>query len=130
LGEIHLMISVEELPAHLTLISKSDWKDLFAFLPELKKPKVKDKVVNDMVDQAYYMQLVVAFDWMNWKEGSDLLNATSKDFKELDAVTLCKLLAMVLRSEKFKEGSLSRYVKDGTLVGILEGLECRVTGGK
>jgi hypothetical protein len=121
-GQTHAMISIEELPAHLSLVPKAEWSALFAFLPELKKPKVKDKVVNNLVDHAYYMQLIVAFDWMNWKEGAELLKSASKDYSSLDGVTLCKLLAMVVRSEKFNEGSLATYVNDGTLVGILEGL--------
>lgn len=118
------MIPIEELHAQLTLIPKSDWADLFKHLPGLraKKEKERDKALSSIVDQAYYMQLIVSFDWGKWSEGRELLNSNNKDYSALDEVTLVKMLTTVVRSERFLEGSLKMRVEDGTLEGILNAL--------
>jgi len=119
------MITLEELPAQLTLISKSDWADLFKHLPGLRAAKDKElnKAIDGLVEQAYYMQLIVNFDWTKWTEGKALLNTPDTDYSALDAATLCKLLTVVVRGDRFTEGSLKARVKEGILEKIVEGLK-------
>ena len=121
------MIPVEELPAQLTLISKSDWADLFKHLPGLRatKDKERDKAVSEMVDQAYYMQLIVAFDWSKWPEGKAMLDTPDTDYSALDGATLCKLLTTIVRADRFTEGYLKAMAKEGTLAKIVEGLKSK-----
>ena len=132
---------------HLTqisAISNSNWNRLFAFIPEIEEANDFGKwseseqsangviimphylpsiVVSDFVRNAYAIGIILDFDWINWKEGQELLRNNKTDFDLLDKVTLCMLLTMIIRADRFSEGYLLRCFEDGLIVMLLQCLE-------
>ena len=48
------------------------------------------------------------------------------DFKEFDINTLCKLLTVIIRSDKFCEGYMINCFETGTIAQILEALQSKI----
>jgi hypothetical protein len=67
--------------------------------------------------------LVIVFDWSAWKEGIDMLNEPETNYYELNRETLCKLLTIIIRSDKFCEGYLINSFEQGTVIKIVEALK-------
>ena len=117
-------MEISFLKDHLKTLTPSDWQKLFDLLPdmesastfgELKGGKNKDGVlVFPSWDLApvtlrfchtvYKLDLVPAFDWMEWKEGMAILQNNDQDFSDLDIVTLCKFFTLIIRAERFNDG--------------------------
>jgi len=80
-------------------------------------------IVDEFRQEAYRLGIVVSFDWPAWKEGKVLLADRSSDFTRLDLETLCKLVTVIIRQDRFCEGSLASQFEDGTVGRILAGIE-------
>lgn len=80
-------------------------------------------VVQKFMHLAHELGLIVDFDWPNWEEGTELLLNTDMDFGILDAVTLCKLLTVIIRSDRFVEGNLVASFENGTVQKIIRALQ-------
>ena len=138
------MINLLEFPAHLKTLSKNDWEKLFDILPELEKPqlfgqlkgmvKSEDgtismpywdwsKIISDFLRIINELNLVIDFDWGSWEEGKAILKKEKQDFGSLDAVTLCKLMTAIIRSDRFMDGALISRFEDGTMQKIIKALK-------
>ncbi len=80
-------------------------------------------IVDEFRQEAYRLGIVVNFDWTAWNEGKVLLADRSSDFTRLDLGTLCKLVTVIIRQDRFCEGSLASQFEDGTVGRILAGME-------
>ena len=135
---IEMEIHLEDLSAHLAEISQDQWKKLFALIPEIENttyfgeitykdgtlyPATWAEIVNRFHEYVYEIGLVVDFDWPHWNEGKRILSEEVPDLSNHSAITLCKLLTAIVRSERFVEGNLIAYFEDGTILKILRGLE-------
>lgn len=111
----------------------NQWQKLLEYLPELEKTSdfgriemppgsmpyaVHAKITSEFVKSFYDLGLQVNFDWMKWPEGFELLKLN--DFKDCDLLTLQKLLTLIIRRERFVEGSLISAFKSGVIVEILK----------
>jgi hypothetical protein len=64
----------------------------------------------------------VPFDWREWKEGQEMINDPEQDYSQLDSVTLCKLLTLIVRAERFYEGYLNKSLQNGSVLKIVTAL--------
>ena len=71
------------------------------------------------------MKLIVSFDWPDWEEGSKLLRDHKQTFQDLDEITLCKLMTVIVRADRFSDGTLVGALEDGTISKILSALKAR-----
>ena len=141
------MTTPENLSKHIDSLSYQDWKMLLGLLPEIKRTKKfgklvgaekmpdgtvslpywsEDEIVSKFYNTSYFLGLVVVFDWSGWQEGIVILNNPMVDFKEFDINTLCKLLTVIIRSDKFCEGYMINCFETGTIAQILEALQSKI----
>jgi hypothetical protein len=135
---IDMIVILEDLPEHVSNITGDQWKKLFAMIPEMENtadfgevvfkdgaiyPATWAGIVDRFHAYVYEIGLVVDFDWPHWDEGKQILSIEDPDLSKYSAVTLCKLLTAIVRSERFVEGTLIAHFKNGTIVGILRELE-------
>jgi len=139
-----MMTGLEELPTHLSKLKTEDWNKLFNLIPEMEATKkfgeliidqkgkdgvfqfpyyANDEVVDRFIDIAYKLGIVPDFDWMDWKEGKKILNNAEQDFTKLDTITLCKLLTVIIRADRFNEGFLIQNFKSGVIPKIINALQ-------
>lgn len=133
----------------LKQISKEDWKSLFDLIPIIEKSKIfgetiggiknsegiltmpytkPTKVVDDFYYKANELGIVPMFEWVSWTEGKEILKNTDTNYLNLNAVTLCKLLTVIIRTERFNQGFLVSCFKNGIILKILLGLKQNITG--
>ena len=126
---------------------QKDWRLLFDLLPEIKQRKkfgklvgskkmpdgnlsmpfwLEDEIVSKFFNAAYFLGIVVTFDWASWQEGIDILNNPDADFNAFDIDTLCKILTLIVRSDKFCEGYLINQFETGNMARIIEALQAKV----
>jgi Family of unknown function (DUF6508) len=133
----------EELPNHLASIEPEAWARFYdltrsiynegnfgeiidapkrteAYL-EFPQWRYTDKIA-EFVKMTYELNIVVPFDWREWKEGQEMINNTEQDYAQHDAVTLCKLITMIVRAERFYEGYLNTCLQNGSVLKIVTAL--------
>lgn len=79
-------------------------------------------IVDDFFHLVYELDLIVKFDWMHWEEGGKILNQKDYDFSQLSKHDLCKVLTVIVRGDRFYEGTLVMRFKDGTILKILKAI--------
>jgi len=84
-------------------------------------------IVEKFLEAVYGIPIIVAFDWMKWAEGQDILSKADYDFDSLDLVTKCKLITAIVRSDRFSEGALVSAFNSGVVLRILKSIEREVT---
>lgn len=138
------MKELEGFEGHLDQIKEEEWKELFDLIPEIERTKNfgetvfpekssqgvqsfpfvnQSQIVTRFVDVIRKLEITPVFDWMEWSEGKSMLEHKETDYHNLDTVTLCKLLTVILRADRFAEGYLVGRFNDGTLLDILKALE-------
>jgi hypothetical protein len=68
---------------------------------------------------------VIGFDWLEWKEGQAMLKDPEQDYSGMDAVTLCKLITLIVRAERFYEGYMNNCFVNGSVLKIVTALKDR-----
>ena len=137
------MIDLEEFPAHLKSLSPTDWNKLFELLPEMEKADQfgemvmceKDaegftqmpywnpaKITQQFVEVVYELNIMPVFDWIKWQEGKKIMENNATDLDQLDVVTLCKLLTVIIRADRLNDGFLIGNMEDGTIQKIIRAL--------
>ena len=119
--------TLEQFPDHLSRITQDEWNELFNFIPALRTPGTDYDLIDAFSRKAYDMQLIINFDWSEWMEGRYLLRGLRDDYDDLDTVTLCKMLTVVMRQSRFVDGLLEGCIANGIIPGILEGLQMQVS---
>ncbi len=138
------MVSLENFEEHLQTLTANDWHKLFALLPELETcttfgevkggEELADGSISDIyvlpskvVDKIFYaicdLNLIPIFDWTSWREGQSILENQDFDYTTLDTVTLCKLLTVIVRTDRFCEGFFVSTFKKGVMQNILNALK-------
>jgi len=80
-------------------------------------------IVEGFRQEAYRIGIVVNFNWPDWNEGKALLEDSASDFTQLDLETLCKLVTVIIRNDRFCEGYLVSQFENGTICRILAAME-------
>lgn len=65
---------------------------------------------------------VVVFDWPTWSDEGLAIQRDAEALGAADLTTLCKLLTMHVRADRFTEGHLASCIEHGWLVAILDRL--------
>jgi hypothetical protein len=128
--------------AHLASIPDEEWKQLFALIDRIEVSldsgilkSLKDKGVsryewwssdNQVVEIVelhhllHQLGLIISFDWPNWKYGQTLMQNGVKESDDLDLISLCKLLTMITRADRFNDSALYQSFIRGDVLTILK----------
>ena len=138
------LINPYNLEIHLKTIIKSDWGKLFELIHVLEKTNsfgkiksddkledgtmifpymVSSKVIDDFYQIAHELKIVLDFDWMDWQKGKDILNNNETNYSELNNITLCKLITVIIRADRFNEGYMVSCFENGIVLKILKGIK-------
>lgn len=133
----------ESFKDQISKIAISDWRRLFDLIPVMERsasfgewnfPGAREngfitmpymrtnEVVSDFVRTAYDLGIVLDFDWGAWDDGRRLLSQQSPDVSGLDIETLCKLLTVIIRQDRFVDGTLVMEFEKGTITAILKSM--------
>lgn len=134
------MKELDNFENHLKRISSDDWQSLFEVIDLLQnynsenthssfnQPLITedafhywtpDHITTQLTTKLSRLELTPVFDWANWSEGKVWLADHSFRYNTLDMLTLCKLLTVIMRTDRFNEGYLSVCIKNGTMLQIL-----------
>ena len=141
------MHDLETFPTHLKSITPTEWSKLFELNDRILNSKSfgemagGEKIEENVSTFPYWkwsdittefnktvhdMKLIVSFDWPDWEEGSKLLRDHKQTFQDLDEITLCKLMTVIVRADRFSDGTLVGALEDGTISKILSALKARI----
>ena len=144
------MIELEQLPVHLQTLNPNDWNNLFMLLPEIENTNdfgqvqggeklidgsitmpywASTKIVDDVFQTIMDLNICPIFDWPDWEDGRQILSNKTFDYSKIDAVTLCKLLTVIIRTDKFCDGHLISCFQDGTMTKIITSLKNKIING-
>lgn len=133
-----------EFIQHLNTLTYEDWKPLLEIIEELERSRkfgeqinpppengvyqfpyaLYSPVVHRFLKIAYRIPIVINFDWGSWKkEFHQLMSNISTHVDSLDILTKCKLITVILRQDRFMEGTLLHYFENGALLTILQSLK-------
>lgn len=133
----------EELPTHLGRIDPELWERFYELTRSIYNEKNFGQIIDSpkrtgaylefphwqytekisaFIKMTYDMNILIPFDWREWKEGQQMINDPERDYSQLDAVTLCKLLTLVVRAERFYEGYLNNCLQNGSVLKIVTAL--------
>ena len=65
----------------------------------------------------YKHNLVIPFNWSKWDKGREIVN--NGIYKNLDTITLLKILTAFIRNNRFCDGALAERFKDRSIETIL-----------
>jgi hypothetical protein len=137
----------KDFPEHLKSFTPERWKPLFDLIPVLKATTdyghmveaeknvegnltfpfhVLSKEVLRFIETVYDLELLVPFEWHRWEQGSLILANPDSRYEDFDPLTLCKILTMIIRADRFQSGFLIVNFNDGTIIHILEALKKKV----
>jgi|SRR5690554_4291977 len=137
-GIIGMHVHLEDLSDHLAGITQAQWEKLFAMIPEIENstyfgevpykdgtiyPATWTRLVDRFHEYVYEIGLVVDFDWIHWDEGKRILSGEVEDLSTHSTITLCKLLTVIVRADRFVEGKLIANFENGTILSILRALK-------
>lgn len=98
-----------------------EFKPLFEINEQLKTNGMSDLLESQFIRFCYHAPIIIVFDWMKWDEGKEAYRA--KDFEGKDIHYLCKLITMVVRSDRFTENLVYCEMQNGTLSMIIDEIE-------
>ena len=76
------------------------------------------------VADCYERDFVVVFDWIEWRDQGHVLLETSGAMERATLADLQRLLTLLIRQERFAEGTLAHAVEQGWIHAMLH----RMTG--
>jgi hypothetical protein len=141
------MTELKDLPTHLKTLSLSDWQKLFDLLQEMEstkefgnmsRMKKNDKgvfnfpsmewtpITSAFYDAVHGLGIVPVFDWTKWEEGRLMLDNKDQDFSSLEIITLCKLLTIIIRADRFVDGYLVGQLKRKNVQKIIGAIRDKV----
>ena len=85
----------------------------FSFSPE----------VDEFVDTLYKQNIIIPFDWVNWREEAEGCQSDPAALETADLLTLRKLLTAHIRADRFVEGHLASIFESGHIAAILRRLK-------
>ena len=87
---------------------------------------LEDEIVSRFFNAAYFLGIVKVFDWAVWQDGIDILNNKYTEYNDYDVEILCKLITLVVRSDKFCEGYMINSFETGSMALIIEALKNKI----
>ena len=136
-----MFLTLSEFEEHLLNMTQRDWQPLLELIPEIEKTEVfseekggeevrpgvftfpyhdNSKVVEDFVQVAYRIRIVINFDWPGWDEGRSLASGDLELIDNIDLITACKLITALIRNDRFCDGALAESFESGLMLRILK----------
>lgn len=120
-----------------------DWQPLFDLIPEIEnttqfgkmgggKDKngvfhmpywIENPVVSEFRKLAHKLLVIKNFDWLSWNEGKEMLNNPSFNYNSIDLETKLRLITLLVRSDRFNEGTLISAFESGVILKILKAMK-------
>ena len=85
----------------------------FSFNPE----------VDGFIDALHKQDMIIPFDWTSWSEEAEHYQTDAEALETADLLTLCKLLTVHVRADRFVEGHLASVFENGHITAILRRLK-------
>jgi Family of unknown function (DUF6508) len=141
------MIELSRLDDHLKTLKNTDWAILFDLLGEINPSQQFGELIpskslpNGTIGFPYYdsaeiihkflqvvhsLKIIPSFNWPEWTEGKRILNNKTQNFEELDTNTLCKLLTVAIRADRFNDGFLTSCFERGVIQKIVAALKDKI----
>ncbi|GAB3494454.1 hypothetical protein GCM10027341_10640 [Spirosoma knui] len=138
------MTELEQLPEHLKSITPTDWNKLFELIPEIESTEKFGEIKGgdalpdgsitmpywsstNIVDKFFHavndLDIVPVYNWASWQEGKSLLDDNSTDYNNLPIETLCKLLTVIIRADRFSDGYLVSMFANGNMLKIIKAMK-------
>jgi hypothetical protein len=137
------MIQREDtIASHLDTIPESEWHKLFkladnmelslngGLLKELRDKSIvqyewwsSGKEIPEIIELnqlLHELGLLVSFDWTSWKHGQTLIQRAIKESDDVDLISLCKLLTLIVRADRFNDSILYQQIIQGNVLNILK----------
>lgn len=113
---------------YLNSLKKNDFKDLFEKYHKLKEygyeTDFRSGMVFKQLNQAIYdLKLVFPFNWMSWHNGAKIINNLNYDYSSSSLLDLSMYITAIFRAERFNDGTIAMYFKNGTLDRIFDALQ-------
>jgi hypothetical protein len=136
-------MNMENLPAHLDNVDPAEWMRLYELVRSIYDDKQFGQIketqkrtegylefphweytekIADFSRMVYDMEIVIGFDWLEWKEGQAMLKNPNQEYTQLDGMALCKLITLIVRAERFYEGYLNNCFENGSVLKIVTSL--------
>ncbi len=107
--------------------SYKDFSNILSIIPRIKEnEKVSHTLIPDFLLRVSESRILVSFNWGDWQEGNEIIEDENFDYNALDILGVCKLLTAIIQSERYIDGGLRDYFKDGTILKILEILDSKL----
>lgn len=91
------------------------------WLPVFEQPGgPDDEQIAGFVGSLYGDDVLVVFDWVEWRDQGHVLLETSGAMERADLDDLRRLLTMLVRQDRFAEGTLAHAVKRGWIHAVLD----------
>jgi len=134
-------MEIENISAHIEKLSIEEWNKLFALIPIIEStedfstggeliddkndpdsfnitPEFAIQIVYDFHDIMEELDLIIPFAWSKWDKGKEIFE--KEEYKDLDTITLLKLLTAFIRADHFSYGAgLAERFEDRTIEKIL-----------
>lgn len=123
------MTPLHNFDNHLQSITKEQWSNLFVLVDQLHHPKVNNGVKSiethqlmfDTIETIISLGLLVKFDYTKCKLIDQVL--VSNNYDDLDILSVCKILTVIIRKDKFVYNTIQCYFEMGTLTKLLQHLK-------
>ncbi len=133
--------TLETIQNHINTIPDKKWQELLNLVPEIEKKKgfgkwigddnsrnrtmrlpyiIPDKIVIDFVRNIHELNLVIAFDWTQWKQGNEMLRKKEFDPSDCTLKEICMFFTLFIRVDRFNEGFLVAQFEDGNVLKLLK----------
>lgn len=128
------MIELKNFQTHINGIEPKEWNELFELLADKDNENINEGIffssewkpsatVWNVLAIIEQLKLAPVFDWTSWTKGINILKETSSDYNQLDTVTLCMLLTVISRADRFNEGFAKQCFENGKIAGIIKSIK-------
>ena len=129
------------------------WEKMFELIPLLEKSETANythwgggdeqpdgtiafpyPIYNDLVRQWEHIfeesKLMIPFAWSRWIEPKKIHDWSEVDYERFSAVEICKIFTALIRAERFSDGSIRRFFREGNMLKCLKVLSERINQSK
>lgn len=130
------MLELDEFCEHIRTIPNKKWIKLFSYIPKIKKEKeysyveaksgnfpyhVYIKDADELIDLIIELDLMPIFNYIESDEIDEILDKNTIHKQEF--LTVCKFFTVMIRSERFSDGFIAYWLKEGIVLGLLKRLQ-------
>ncbi|MEA1872808.1 MAG: DUF6508 domain-containing protein [Bacteroidota bacterium] len=131
----------------INTFSPSDWNPLLELIPEIEKStkfgemkggeKTQDGTINmpywhesalvsRFQETAYELPIIINYNWNAWEAGRKMIDDADFNYDSIDIPTKCKLITLIIRSNRFFDGALISAFESGLILKLLKSIKRQV----